>query len=189
MRIGIIGGTFNPPHFGHLLIANEALHAAGLDEVWFMPNQAPPHKASKDLVSHEDRLNMLKLAVKDHAKFKIETIELERPGPSYTFETMKQLTALFPKLQFYFIIGADMIEYLPKWYKIDELLELVTFIGVNRPTYRRESPYPLVHIDIPEFKVSSSLIRKRLKEGSSVRYLLPDSVIDYIKEKQLYGTE
>jgi len=187
-KIGILGGTFNPPHHGHLLIAYEVLNKAGLDEIWFMPNQEPPHKAKSLVVTNQDRLNMLSLATKGHPNFNIQTIELERQGRSYTYDTMQLLTKSYSEHQFYFIIGADMIEYLPKWYKIDELLELVTFIGVRRPSYSHETTYPVQYVDVPSMDVSSSMIRERLKEGKTVRYLLPDQVIEYIKEKQLYGT-
>lgn len=187
-RIGILGGTFDPPHNGHLLIANEVLSALQLDEIWFMPNQEPPHKKKPDTVKNENRLQMLKLALQGNEQFKIETIEWERKGPSFTFDTMKILSLKYPKHGFYFIIGADMIEYLPKWHKIDELLELVKFVGVDRPSYSHETGYPVLYIDIPTIDVSSSLIRERLKSGKSARYLLPEPVLHYIKENHLYGT-
>ncbi|MFE8703240.1 nicotinate-nucleotide adenylyltransferase [Cytobacillus sp. FJAT-54145] len=187
-KVGILGGTFDPPHHGHLLIANEVLCQFHLDEIWFLPNQDPPHKEKSESLKNEDRLNMLKLAIKGHPNFIIQPIELNRPGRSYTFDTMMELTNEYKNHRFYFIIGADMIEYLPKWYKVDELLKLVKFIGVNRPNFQKETTYPILSADIPEFSVSSSIIRNRFKEGKTVRYLLPDPVIHYIKEKQLYGT-
>ncbi|MBA4535903.1 nicotinate-nucleotide adenylyltransferase [Bacillus aquiflavi] len=187
-KIGIFGGTFDPPHYGHLLIANEVLCSLQLDEIWFMPNQDPPHKEKSANVCNEDRVNMLQLCIKDHPKFRVETIELKRPGRSYTYDTMKMLTTLYPNHQFYFIIGADMIEYLPKWQQIDQLVQLVQFVGVKRPTFKHETTYPVVYVDIPEIGFSSSMIRERLKTGRSVRYLLHDSVRLYIKENHLYGS-
>jgi len=187
-KIGILGGTFNPPHQGHLIIANEVCHALKLDQVWFMPNQEPPHKKKAGGASNEDRISMLEMAIKGNIFFKIETIELDREGPSYTVDTMKILAARHPGHEYYFIIGADMVEYLPKWRQIDELLDLVTFVGVQRPGYRLETPYPVLLVDIPAIEISSSLIRDRLHEGKTVDYLLPDSVIRQIREKQLYGT-
>ncbi|MFO1443385.1 nicotinate-nucleotide adenylyltransferase [Bacillus sp. Bva_UNVM-123] len=187
-RIGILGGTFDPPHLGHLIIANEVLAAQSLNEIWFMPNQEPPHKKKLNAISDEDRLNLLKLAIRNHPNFKVEQIELEREGPSYTYETMELLIEKHANTQFYFIIGADMIEYLPKWRHIDQLVEIVQFIGVQRPAYRTESIYPLLYVDVPEIEISSSLIRSRLREGKTIRYLVPDSVRDYIEEKCLYGT-
>lgn len=185
-KIGILGGTFDPPHFGHLLIANEVYHGLELDEVWFLPNQEPPHKKKNNEVSNENRVAMLKLATEGISFFKVETIELERLGPSYSYDTMKQLIDRYPTVQFHFIIGGDMIEYLPKWYKIEELLKMVSFVGVNRPHYQAETPFPIQHLEVPNVDVSSSLIRNRVAEGKTIRYLLPDTVIDYLKENRLY---
>jgi nicotinate-nucleotide adenylyltransferase len=186
-KIGILGGTFDPPHNGHLLIANEVLHTLGLEEVWFLPNAKPPHKSTSE-TSTIDRVTMLEKAISENACFKVEKLELERKGPSYTYDTMKLLQEKNDGIEFYFIIGADMVEYLPKWYKIDELLKLVTFVGVQRPAHQLQSNYPVIFIDIPEFAVSSSLIRERVKNGNTIHYLTPVSVIQYIKEHQLYGT-
>ena len=188
MKIGILGGTFDPPHNGHMLIANEVLEALRLDEIWFMPNQEPPHKQKSNDVSNFDRISMLELAIAGHPKFKIDTIELERSGRTYTFDTMKILKNLNEDVQFFFIIGADMIEYLPKWHRIEELIELVQFVGVNRPDYVHMTTFPIIHVPVPEFGVNSSLIRNRIKEGQSVRYLLPESVRLFIKEYKLYGS-
>jgi nicotinate-nucleotide adenylyltransferase len=187
-KIGVFGGTFDPPHYGHLLMANEVLHALRLSEIWFMPNHIPPHKQHEQVTNSEDRLHMLKLAIADHPHFKIETIELQRGGPSYTYDTMRQLKAIYPNNEFYFIIGADMVEYLPNWYYIDRLVQLVTFVGVKRPGFSLETSYPLIEVEIPEFAVSSSLIRERVKQGKSIRYLVPERVRLYIEEKKLYGT-
>ncbi|MBB5324783.1 nicotinate-nucleotide adenylyltransferase [Anoxybacillus tepidamans] len=187
-KIGIFGGTFDPPHNGHLLMANEVLHALSLSEIWFMPNHIPPHKQHEQITNSDDRLHMLELAIADHPYFKIETIELKRSGPSYTYDTMRQLKALYPKYEFYFIIGADMVEYLPHWYCIDQLVHLVTFVGVKRPGFSLHTSYSIVEVEIPEFAVSSSLIRERVKQGKSIRYLVPECVRQYIERKRLYGT-
>lgn len=187
-KVGILGGTFDPPHFGHLLIANEVLSKLNLDEIWFMPNQEPPHKKKSGLVKNEDRVQMLTLAIEGNPAFKVETIELQREGPSYTFDTMKMMDEQFSEHQFYFIIGADMIEYLPKWRNIDELVKLVQFVGVERPAYSHQTDYSVLYVDVPAMDVSSSMIRDRVKKGKTIRYLLPDSVIQYIEEKHLYGT-
>ncbi|CAM3815807.1 nicotinate-nucleotide adenylyltransferase [Mesobacillus zeae] len=187
-RIGILGGTFNPPHTGHLVIANEVLSMIGLDKVWFMPNQEPPHKTMAGNTTSKDRLAMLKLAIEGNPGFCIETIELERKGPSYTHETMKVLSERHPDCEFYFIIGADMVEYLPKWKNIDELVELVKFVGINRPSYRRETQYDIQSVNTPLIDISSSDIRKRLKEKRTVRYLIPEPVRRYIEENGLYDS-
>lgn len=186
-KIGILGGTFNPPHTGHLIIANEVLHTLGLEKIWFMPNQEPPHKKKVGNVSNEQRLQMLELAIQGHSYFSIESLELDRQGPSFTYETMKILTENHKDHEFYFIIGGDMIEYLPKWYKIDELQRLVKFVGVNRPSYSSETEYEILLIDSPSIDLSSSLIRQRRDNGGTIRYLVPDLVREYIEENGLYG--
>jgi len=185
-KVGIFGGTFDPPHNGHLLMANEVLQSLKLSEIWFMPNQIPPHKLQESISPSYHRLNMLKLATEGNEAFKIETIELERSGPSYTYDTMVLLKERYTNIQFYFIIGADMIEFLPKWYKIDELIQLIQFVGVKRPGYSVKTPYSILEVEVPQFDVSSTIIRHRIKNGHSIDYLVPDSVIQYIKENQLY---
>lgn len=187
-KIGILGGTFDPPHHGHLLIANEVLFTLKLDVIWFMPNQEPPHKKKSAFIKNEDRLRMIQLAIEGNERFKLQTIELERKGPSFTVDTMKMIKSQYKDDEFFFIIGADMIEYLPKWHHVDELVKLVQFVGVERPKYSHVTKYPIVYVDVPGMEVSSSVIRERLKNGKTVRYLVPDSVIDYIKENHLYGT-
>lgn len=185
-KTGILGGTFNPPHLGHLIIANEVLEALELDEVRFMPNYAPPHKAVDHRISDEDRIRMLAAAVEGHPRFALELIEIERKGTSYTYDTIKLLKEREPETEFYFIIGGDMIEYLPKWHKIDELSRIVTFAGVRRPGYSVQTPYPVLLVETPEVHLSSTMLRRRAAEGGTLRYLLPEKVIAYIKENHLY---
>lgn len=185
-KIGILGGTFNPPHIGHLWIAEEVRVRKQLDEIWFIPTRTPPHKKTSVLdASH--RLGMLKLAVKGNPYFQVNALELERNGKSYTYDTIKELTMNYPEVDFSFIIGGDMVEYLPKWYLVEELMEMVHFIGVTRPGYTLETPYPVDRLEIHPLDISSTFIRNRLKEGELVRYLLPDDVMNYIKENQIYG--
>ncbi|MDX8359516.1 nicotinate-nucleotide adenylyltransferase [Cytobacillus sp. IB215316] len=187
-KVGIIGGTFDPPHNGHLLIANEVLDKLHLSEVWFLPTYTPPHKQHKYISSSEDRLKMLRLAIEDNPLFKLNTIEIDRQGVSYTYDTMKALIEKYSDYKFYFIIGADMVEYLPKWYKINDLLELVTFVGVKREQYDLNTNYPILQVVIPQFDVSSSLLQQRLKEGKTTHYLMPSKVRQYIAENRLYET-
>lgn len=187
-RIGILGGTFDPPHLGHLLIASEVLHALQLTEIWFIPNQIPPHKQSEHFTDSEHRLNMLRLAVKDQEQFMVNTIELEREGPSYTYDTLRLLRKEFPEHTFYFIIGADMIEYLPKWHLIDEIVKIVHFVGVKRTGFQTDTPYPVIEVEIPQFEVSSTMLRERLSAHGNTDYLLPEQVKRYIEENHLYGT-
>lgn len=185
-KIGILGGTFDPPHFGHLLMANEVRFRLKLDEIWFLPNQQPPHKIKKSKTTNQDRLNMLEKAIGKQPYFRIETIEFSRNGLSYTFDTLKILKNQYPDFEFFFIIGADMVEYLPKWYKIDELIHIVQFVGVKRPGYKIDSEYPLIYVDAPQMDISSSMIRDRIKNNETIRFLLPESVREFIKENHLY---
>ncbi|RXJ00001.1 nicotinate-nucleotide adenylyltransferase [Anaerobacillus alkaliphilus] len=188
-KIGILGGTFDPPHYGHLLIAEEARIACSLDEVWFMPTRIPPHKVGSNLCSDADRIEMVKQAITGNSYFKLCLIEFERVGPSYTVDTMIELKKCNEDTSFFFIIGGDMINYLPHWKDIDKLLTLVTFVGIQRPGHPISSSYSekVVMIEVPQLEISSSEIRERLQHRKSVRYLLPETVHDYIKERNIYG--
>lgn len=185
-KVGIMGGTFDPPHLGHLLIANDVQHCLSLDEVWFMPNHIPPHKQSDSITSTEHRLEMIEAAIGDRPSFMLQTIELEREGPSYTYDTILLLKENHPTIDFHFIIGADMVEYLPKWHKIEELVKLVKFVGVKRPGYSIETAFPVIEVETPQFEVSSTLIRQRVKDGRPSHYLVPEQVRRLIEEKKLY---
>ncbi|MFD2679913.1 nicotinate-nucleotide adenylyltransferase [Bacillus seohaeanensis] len=186
-KVGLLGGTFNPPHIGHLIIADQVLQKCELDEIRFMPNHVPPHKVMENHVSGDQRVQMLSLATEAHPFFSIELIELEREGTSYTIDTIKLLKEREPLIDFSFIIGGDMIEYLPKWHKIDELLSLINFIGVNRPNYTSDTTYNIKMVEVPSIDISSSLIREHLKNRRSIRYLIPQNVLDYIEEEHIYG--
>ena len=185
-QVGILGGNFNPVHNQHLLIADQVGTALNLEKVYLMPEYLPPQVDEKDTIEAEHRLNMLKLAIADNPLFDIEQAELQRKGKSYTYDTMKALIAQNPDTDYYFIIGGDMVEYLPKWYKIDELVEMVQFVGVKRPGYSIDTPYPIIWLDAPMMDLSSSLIRKKIAQGCSIRYLVPEAVRNYILEKGLY---
>lgn len=185
-KIGIFGGTFNPPHIGHIIIANEVLHALSLDEVRLMPNATPPHKKKDEHITESDRLEMVRLAIKDIPKMTVETIELDRGGTSYTFDTMELLQAREPSATFYFIIGGDQVEYLPKWYRIDELVKKVQIVGVPRPNTSLKSAYPIIKLEIPQIDLSSTLIRHRLESGKTTKFLLPELVSDFIQKERLY---
>lgn len=188
-QVGILGGNFNPVHLAHLVMADQVQQQLGLDKVYLMPTYLPPHADEKKTIASTHRLAMLKLAIADNKNLDVEPIELLRKGKSYTYDTMKALTQNNPDTDYYFIIGGDMVEYLPKWYKIDELLTLTSFVGIRRPNYTAVSPYPIIWVDVPQMDISSTLIREKVKNGCSVRYLLPDSVIHYIQEKELYLDE
>lgn len=188
-QIGLLGGNFNPVHIAHLIMADQVGNALGLEKVYLMPTNLPPHIDRKETIDPIHRLNMLAVAIADNPMLAVETAEVDRGGKSYTYDTMKELTQAHPDTDFYFIIGGDMVEYLPKWYKIDELLQLVHFVGVKRPGYPTASAYPIIWIDVPDMNFSSSDIRKKIAQGCSVNYLVPEDVLHYIQEKRLYLNE
>ncbi|MGF7032056.1 nicotinate-nucleotide adenylyltransferase [Paenibacillus mucilaginosus] len=195
MKVGLMGGTFDPIHLGHLLAADSVCEALELDEVWFMPTNVPPHKEHKPGASAAERLEMVRLAVEGHPRFRASDVELRRGGVSYSIETVTKLRKEHPDKQFYYIIGADMVQYLPKWYRIEELVRLVTFVGLERPGYSTEYetlPGPIREavrlVRMPQVELSSTEIRQRRAEGRSARYRVPDRVNDYIEVNSLYET-
>ncbi|MEQ9810136.1 nicotinate-nucleotide adenylyltransferase [Streptococcus jiangjianxini] len=185
-QVGILGGNFNPVHNAHLVVADQVRQQLGLDQVYLMPEFEPPHVDHKETIDEKHRLKMLELAIQDVQGLAIETIELERKGISYTYETMALLIEKNPDVDYYFIIGADMVDYLPKWHKIDELVQMVQFVGVQRPKYKAGTSYPVIWVDVPLLDISSSMIRDYIKKGRQPNYLLPKPVLDYIKEEGLY---
>lgn len=185
-KVGILGGTFNPPHIGHLIIADQVCQQLGLDKIYFMPSSNPPHQDEKKAIAASHRVKMVELAIQENSLFDIEKSEVERGGKSYTYDTLLQLVKEHPDTDYYFIIGGDMVAYLPKWYRIEELLHLVQFVGVNRPGYGLESPYPIIWVDVPSLDISSTLLRTKLETNCPVRYLIPDKTLQYISEKGLY---
>ncbi|MDN4093358.1 nicotinate-nucleotide adenylyltransferase [Brevibacillus agri] len=189
-KVGIMGGTFDPIHCGHLLAAEQAREQAGLDEVWFMPSHIPPHKSREGLTEAHHRLQMVQLAIADHESFRVTDIELARKGPSYTYDTMVLLTQQFPDCQFSFIIGGDMVKILPQWYQFPQLIRMVRFIGLARPgtELEREACEYVTFVEMPVWDISSTLIREKAAAGKSIRYLVPDAVERYIKENRFYET-
>ncbi|WP_162302227.1 nicotinate-nucleotide adenylyltransferase [Tetragenococcus halophilus] len=188
-QVGILGGNFNPVHIAHLITADQVGRSLGLEKVYLMPSNEPPHVDPKETIDVSDRLKMLELAIADNPLLDIEKSEINRQGKSYTYETMKILTEKYPDTDFYFIIGGDMVAYLPKWYKVDELMQLVQFVGVKRPNYPTETSYPMIWIDVPDMNISSTDLRKKIAQGCSVNYLLPENMLHYIQEKGLYLDE
>lgn len=185
-QVGILGGNFNPVHNAHLIVADQVRQQLGLDQVLLMPEYQPPHVDKKETISEHHRLKMLELAIEGIEGLAIETIELERKGISYTYDTMKILTEQHPDTDYYFIIGADMVDYLPKWYRIDELVDLVQFVGVQRPRYKARTSYPVIWVDVPLMDISSSMVRDFLAQGRKPNFLLPQPVLDYIEKEGLY---
>lgn len=201
-HVGIMGGTFDPIHCGHLLAAEQAREQAGLDEVWFMPTHIPPHKTRDGLTPAAARLKMVELAIADHESFRVTDIELRREGPSYTYDTIVQLIAQFPACRFSFIMGGDMVEMLPKWHRYEELRRLIRFIGLARPgsavdqagtmgdrpdsMIDRAAREDVTFVQMPVWDISSTLIRAKAAAGQSIRYLVPREVERYIKENRIY---
>ena len=188
-RIGLLGGTFNPPHIGHLLMANEVCVALNLDEVRLMPNATPPHKVVNTDASNEQRLEMVKLAVAPYENLTYESFEIEAGGISYTVDTMKGLREREPEATFYFIIGGDMIDTLHTWDRIEELLEDVQFVGVARPGTASKTKLPVLIVEVPQIDLSSTAIRQRLATGGNLEIILPEPVQTFIREEGLYGTK
>ncbi|MTV82636.1 nicotinate-nucleotide adenylyltransferase [Secundilactobacillus folii] len=185
-RIGILGGTFNPPHIGHLIMADQVMTQLGLDRVLFMPDANPPHVDRKFAIDATDRVRMVAASIAGNPNFGIELAEIQRGGISYTYDTMLELKRKHPENDYYFIIGGDMVDYLPKWHRIDDLMKLVQFVGVRRENYPVTSKYPVLWVDIPLIDISSTMIRRRIRQGQSIRYFVTDAVAEYIKERQLY---
>lgn len=194
MRVGIIGGTFDPIHYGHLLIAEQAREAMNLDQVWFVPAGDPPHKQHKHISPAEQRLHMVRLAVANHPCFQVNDLEIQRSGPSYTLLTIQQLSKQYPDIQFFLIMGEDMVKNLPQWYKIEKILQYVQIIGLHRPGVMADNIPDFVekHVhwveEAVEIKLSSTFIQKQVRSGKSVRYMVPDPVYQYMKEQSLYGS-
>lgn len=185
-QVGILGGNFNPVHNAHLVVADQVRQQLNLDQVLLMPEFTPPHVDKKTTIDEKHRLKMLQLAIGHVPNLGIETIELERKGVSYTYDTMKLLTEANPDVDYYFIIGADMVDYLPKWHRIDELVHLVQFVGVQRPRYKAGTSYPVIWVDVPLMDISSSMVRDFIAQGRTPNYLLPAPVLDYIQKEELY---
>ncbi|TWS94907.1 MULTISPECIES: nicotinate-nucleotide adenylyltransferase [unclassified Streptococcus] len=185
-QIGILGGNFNPVHNAHLVVADQVRQQLGLDQVLLMPEYLPPHVDKKETIDEKHRLKMLNLAIEGIKGLAIETLELDRKGISYTYDSMKLLTEQNPDVDYYFIIGADMVEYLPKWHRIDELLQLVQFVGVQRPKYKAGTSYPVIWVDVPLMDISSSMVRDFIKKQRQPNFLLPQSVLSYIEKEGLY---
>ncbi len=188
LRIGICGGTFNPVHIGHLLIAQDALEQARLDRVLFIPCATPPHKTAHRLAPARHRLEMLRLAIRGDHRFAVDDLEMRRGGPSYSVETLAELKRRQPQAEFSFIIGGDSLPDLPHWREIDRLVRLCRFIAVGRPGFKppRTNPYRALLVRGHACEVSSTDIRARRGRQQSIRYLVPDAVFRYIQAHKLY---
>jgi nicotinate-nucleotide adenylyltransferase len=189
MKIGILGGTFNPVHMGHLILAQECWSQLTLDKVLFIPAYIPPHKEVESDVSASDRLNMLRLALEGDDRFEISTYEIDKEGTSYSIDTIKYLkTNCDGDCELFFLTGADSAESLSMWKDVADILEETTFVIASRPGWEENSSYEkkVKRIIIPSIEVSSSGIRQRIKSREPIDYLVPSSVVKYIRNKGLY---
>lgn len=184
-QIGIMGGTFNPVHIAHLVAAEQAMTKLHLDEVWFIPDNIPPHK-NAPLTSAKDRATMLDLATHDNPKFRVKLLELFRGGISYTVDTLRYLKAKAPQNDYYLIMGSDQVNSFHTWKEATQLAKMVTLVGIRRPGYVQESQYPMIWVDAPDIRLSSTAIRQAVAIGTSIRYLVPEAVRKYIEERGLY---
>ncbi len=198
-RIGIVGGTFDPPHFAHLILGEHAHEELQLDRVLYIPAGTPPHKThTRTPVDH--RLAMLNIALRDNARFEINLVDVNRPGPHYSIDMVTLLRSQFPEAEFTFIMGEDMFNDLPNWKRADGLftggalpvavMRRLGEKGVLRPDMH-EAIFPgmaetVTMLRSPLVEISSTNIVERIRQGLSARYLLPDAVLDYIHQHKLY---
>jgi len=201
MKIGIIGGTFNPIHIGHLILAQEAMDQAKLDEIWFVPTGMSYMKSQMHVASAQDRFQMTQLAIADNDKMRCLDIEVKREGYTYTYETLEQLKVAYPKYEFFFIFGADCLYSVENWKNPERIFEQCTVIAAAR----NGSPLEEMQDKIAELnlkfqtnilllpfmnlEISSTLVRDKIAKGESVKYLLPNPVISYIHEHALYQSK
>lgn len=203
-KVGIMGGTFNPIHIGHLILAETARSQFGLDEILFIPSGHPYMKKDISLPSGEIRAEMTSLAIEDNPFFALSLMEIERPGNTYTYETLEALKKAHPDTEYYFILGADSLYALEKWKCPQKIFDACTILTAVREQNGKETFTALENLQVEaarlmdkfhgkiellqcgNVEVSSTGIRERMKAGESVRYLVPDKVIQYIHEKNLY---
>ena len=187
MKIGILGGTFNPVHIGHLILAEETRQACALDKVFFVPANVPPHKDSGDIIESYHRLTMVKLAIEENPYFAVSDMEIKRGGRSYTIDTVKAFKNLNPKDEIYFIIGSDLFKYLDEWKDLSEIIGLVKFVVAQRPGYPfKNLPSHIKTVDIHALDISGFEIRECIKKAKSIRYFVPERVLSYIEKNKLY---
>ncbi len=197
MRIGILGGTFNPPHLGHLICAQEAYLQLSLDQVMLIPARIPPHKPVEHEPGAEHRLELCRLAVRGDDRLGVSAIEIEREGPSFTVDTLAELHAHKPDSELSLIVGGDVAAGLPRWREPERVLSLATLaVAKRRGTSRAAVDGALAGLPggerteffaMPTIGVSSTMVRRRVGAGQPIRYLVPDQVAGYIDEHRLYG--
>lgn len=191
MDIGLFGGSFNPPHIAHQIVAEVARDQYGFDEVWWIPNDTPPHKPEENLAAVEHRVEMTRRTVEDNPSFRLSDIEVERAGTSYTVETLRTLQDEHSDVEFALIIGSDSLNQFAKWHRPDEIADRVPIVvykrlGTTDVVPERRFANRVHFVAAPVLEVSGSEIRSRRQAGRSIRYLVPESVRSYIEENGLY---
>ncbi len=185
-----MGGTFDPLHHGHLVAASEVAARFDLDEVVFVPTGRPWQKAAGEVTPAEDRYLMTVVATAADPRFTVSRVDIDRPGPTYTTDTLRDLAATRPGSELFFITGADALEQILSWRDVDELWRLAHFVAVSRPGHTLDTsglPDDAVSVvEIPALAISSSDIRRRVREGRPIRYLVPTGVLQYIAKSGLY---
>lgn len=200
MRIGIFGGTFDPVHTGHLILAEQCRDQARLDQVRFLPSFHPPHKSTASLTRFEHRCDMLELAIAGHPAFRVDRIEKDLPPPSYTAETLAEIHRREPGQEWFLLTGSDQLSDMPQWHRPEQVIELAELVVVPRPgvllwTANRlaralgvpEEKVRMQLVACPMIEIASRELRRAMADGLSVRYLLPRSVEEYIRERKLYS--
>jgi nicotinate-nucleotide adenylyltransferase len=189
-RFGIMGGTFDPVHHGHLVAASEVQSLYALDEVAFVPSGQPWQKARTDVSPAEHRYLMTVIATASNPRFWVSRVDIDRPGPTYTIDTLRDLAAQHPDAELFFITGADALEQILSWKDADELFELAHFVGVTRPGYVLSDDHlprdAVSLVEVPAMAISSSACRERVRADRPVWYLVPDGVVQYIAKHRLY---
>jgi nicotinate-nucleotide adenylyltransferase len=193
VRLGVMGGTFDPVHHGHLVAASEVQSKFGLDEVVFVPTGQPWQKTERAVSPPEHRYLMTVIATASNPRFTVSRVDIDRPGPTYTIDTLRDLSAERDVRELYFITGADALDQIISWKDADELFELAHFIGVTRPGHELDrSGLPVDRVslmEIPALAISSTDCRARVVAGEPVWYLVPDGVVQYISKHGLYAAE
>jgi nicotinate-nucleotide adenylyltransferase len=190
-RIGIMGGTFDPIHHGHLVAASEAAHVFALDEVIFVPTGMPYQKTGRTVSPGEDRYLMTVIATASNPRFSVSRVDIDRPGETYTIDTLRDLRAeRGPDAEFFFITGADALTKMISWRDTDELFKLAHFVGCTRPGHRLSLsglPHDNISlIEIPALAISSTECRARVRSGDPIWYLVPEGIVQYISKRKLY---
>lgn len=191
MRLGVMGGTFDPIHHGHLVAASEVQNTLGLDEVVFVPTGQPWQKAGRNVAPAEHRYLMTVIATASNPRFSVSRVDIDRAGPTYTIDTLQDLQRQFPDAELYFITGADALAQILSWKDAGELFRLAQFVGVTRPGFELTEhglPHDRVTLqEVPAMAISSTDCRDRVRAGQPVWYLVPDGVVQYINKHHLYA--